>query len=192
MQDMKFTENHLLVLDAAINPNSQRDLGRLKHFDQPILKLKSHTCSSTGKQRKSWREKERDCSIQDIIDGSFIYLINEWVNIWKQSRFSNILSRAVVAHPSCVQATSQPTEKEPLSLIEFLSTFFTSTHISNEHNQNWFFARQVYTQYIIQMSIPNSLNLDRTLAKPVANSIKTQAKSHPKFKAFCISVAQVC
>lgn len=30
------------------------------------------------------------------------------------------------------------------------------------------------------------------MAKPVANSIKTQAKSHPKFKAFCISVAQVC
>ncbi|GAN07585.1 OPA3-domain-containing protein [Mucor ambiguus] len=32
--------------------------------------------------------------------------------------------------------------------------------------------------------------LVKTLAKPVANSIKTQAKSHPKFKAFCISVAQ--
>ncbi|KAG2202129.1 hypothetical protein INT47_008101 [Mucor saturninus] len=32
--------------------------------------------------------------------------------------------------------------------------------------------------------------LVRTLAKPVANSIKTQAKSHPNFKAFCIGVAQ--
>ncbi|KAI9365163.1 optic atrophy 3 protein-domain-containing protein [Pilaira anomala] len=32
--------------------------------------------------------------------------------------------------------------------------------------------------------------LVRTLAKPVATSIKTQAKSHPKFKAFCINVAQ--
>ncbi|CEG68699.1 hypothetical protein G6F70_002032 [Rhizopus microsporus] len=32
--------------------------------------------------------------------------------------------------------------------------------------------------------------LVRTLAKPVANSIKTQAKNHPKFREFCINVAQ--
>ncbi|KAI8069150.1 optic atrophy 3 protein-domain-containing protein [Gongronella butleri] len=32
--------------------------------------------------------------------------------------------------------------------------------------------------------------LVKTLAKPVANSIKTQAKSHPAFKEFCIGVAQ--
>ncbi|KAI8394339.1 optic atrophy 3 protein-domain-containing protein [Radiomyces spectabilis] len=32
--------------------------------------------------------------------------------------------------------------------------------------------------------------LIRTLAKPVANSIKTQAKQHPKFREFCIDVAQ--
>ncbi|KAI7903614.1 optic atrophy 3 protein-domain-containing protein [Cokeromyces recurvatus] len=32
--------------------------------------------------------------------------------------------------------------------------------------------------------------LVKTLAKPVANSIKTQAKQHPKFKEFCINVAQ--
>ncbi|KAI9484116.1 MAG: optic atrophy 3 protein-domain-containing protein [Benjaminiella poitrasii] len=32
--------------------------------------------------------------------------------------------------------------------------------------------------------------LVRTLAKPVANSIKTQAKQHPKFREFCINVAQ--
>ncbi|CAO3650206.1 unnamed protein product [Cunninghamella echinulata] len=30
-----------------------------------------------------------------------------------------------------------------------------------------------------------------TLAKPVANSIKTQAKQHPAFRDFCIGVAQV-
>ncbi|KAL1932960.1 hypothetical protein VTP01DRAFT_8638 [Rhizomucor pusillus] len=32
--------------------------------------------------------------------------------------------------------------------------------------------------------------LIRTLAKPVANSIKTQAKQHPTFREFCIGVAQ--
>ncbi|KAI8084620.1 optic atrophy 3 protein-domain-containing protein [Halteromyces radiatus] len=32
--------------------------------------------------------------------------------------------------------------------------------------------------------------LIKTLAKPVANSIKTQAKQHPTFKEFCIGVAQ--
>ncbi|OZJ02278.1 hypothetical protein BZG36_05063 [Bifiguratus adelaidae] len=32
--------------------------------------------------------------------------------------------------------------------------------------------------------------LIRTLAKPVANSIKTQAKQHPSFNQFCINVAQ--
>jgi hypothetical protein len=32
----------------------------------------------------------------------------------------------------------------------------------------------------------------RTLAKPVANSIKTQAKQHATFRDFCINVAQVC
>ncbi len=30
----------------------------------------------------------------------------------------------------------------------------------------------------------------RTLSKPLAASIKNQAKNHPKFKAFCISIAQ--
>ncbi|KAI8799615.1 optic atrophy 3 protein-domain-containing protein [Cladochytrium replicatum] len=30
----------------------------------------------------------------------------------------------------------------------------------------------------------------RTLAKPVANSIKNQAKQHPSFKKFCMDVAQ--
>ncbi|GAB5591508.1 hypothetical protein Unana1_06408 [Umbelopsis nana] len=33
--------------------------------------------------------------------------------------------------------------------------------------------------------------LVRTLAKPVANSIKTQAKQHASFREFCISVAQI-
>ncbi|OBZ88060.1 OPA3-like protein [Choanephora cucurbitarum] len=33
--------------------------------------------------------------------------------------------------------------------------------------------------------------LVKTLAKPVANSIKTQAKQHPTFREFCISVAQM-
>ncbi|KAJ3150337.1 hypothetical protein HDU89_003115 [Geranomyces variabilis] len=32
--------------------------------------------------------------------------------------------------------------------------------------------------------------LVRTLAKPLANHIKSQAKVHPKFKEFCIGVAQ--
>ncbi|RCH95109.1 hypothetical protein CU098_008747 [Rhizopus stolonifer] len=32
--------------------------------------------------------------------------------------------------------------------------------------------------------------LIRTLAKPVATSIKTQAKNHPRFKEFCINLAQ--
>ncbi|KAM3586297.1 hypothetical protein VKS41_002821 [Umbelopsis sp. WA50703] len=32
--------------------------------------------------------------------------------------------------------------------------------------------------------------LVRTLAKPVANSIKTQAKQHATFREFCISIAQ--
>ncbi|KAL0083553.1 optic atrophy 3 protein-domain-containing protein [Phycomyces blakesleeanus] len=32
--------------------------------------------------------------------------------------------------------------------------------------------------------------LIRTLAKPVATSIKTQAKQHPTFREFCINVAQ--
>ncbi|KAJ3105568.1 hypothetical protein HDU97_007910 [Phlyctochytrium planicorne] len=32
--------------------------------------------------------------------------------------------------------------------------------------------------------------LIRTLAKPIANSIKNQAKNHPRFKRFCINVAQ--
>ncbi|CAO3597210.1 unnamed protein product [Absidia cylindrospora] len=32
--------------------------------------------------------------------------------------------------------------------------------------------------------------LVKTLAKPVANSIKVQAKQHPNFKEFCIGVAQ--
>lgn len=32
--------------------------------------------------------------------------------------------------------------------------------------------------------------LVKTLAKPVANSIKTQAKNHPRFKEFCIGIAQ--
>ncbi|ORX53234.1 OPA3-domain-containing protein [Hesseltinella vesiculosa] len=32
--------------------------------------------------------------------------------------------------------------------------------------------------------------LVKTLAKPVANSIKTQAKQHEKFREFCIGVAQ--
>ncbi|CAO3677669.1 unnamed protein product [Umbelopsis ramanniana] len=33
--------------------------------------------------------------------------------------------------------------------------------------------------------------LVRTLAKPVANSIKTQAKQHATFRDFCINVAQI-
>ncbi|RKP39601.1 optic atrophy 3-like protein, partial [Dimargaris cristalligena] len=32
--------------------------------------------------------------------------------------------------------------------------------------------------------------LIRTIAKPIANSIKSQAKSHPNFRKVCISLAQ--
>ncbi|RUS22299.1 hypothetical protein BC937DRAFT_89772 [Endogone sp. FLAS-F59071] len=74
----------------------------------------------------------------------------------------------------------------------------------NEHHQDWLPHRQVPNAPArIATTAPKStlnahvtlpLGLDRphrTLAKPVANSIKTQAKQHPSFREFCINVAQI-
>lgn len=44
---------------------------------------------------------------------------------------------------------------------------------------------------VLQAHCSNDTSLNRTLAKPVANSIKVQAKQHASFREFCISVAQV-